>query len=240
MDNLQIPKLNTKFPNYFWEKDTALVLSRLLAELDNEMVDYYYAIPNLLWQYDSWEIDGDFLNYLAEMLGNPPSLPYGQEYGGNNFPYRTLLKFIPIVYKYRGTDLGYVMMFKLIGLDVWTEDLGIPIYRYDDEYLYDEGLRYDGNCPACSYYNLHIRESIDGDSPNWPTIAGEKSPQELLDILSPFIKFVEPINAVLSKIIYGDNTEEPIENNWILTTGIWANQWRWDDSKYWRDEPLAP
>ena len=220
-----------QFPRYFKEFDTYKdnnnqgLFERFLGAIGDEMdANLVPKITNFTDLFDVLTTPDKYLILLTKTLGSPPDLFY------NDARYRRFLRYLVDIVKCKGTVESYNMLFRLLDCTVTIEEIPLVDMRYDTTNHYDTGLKYDEECPSCSFYNLHITD------PNGtlPSFDGGPTDREFL-LLRKIIEFVEPINAKLLNItIDGD----PIASDqWVLTTGIWDNGLYWNDYKFYRDTP---
>ena len=221
----------TLFPRFFLENDTYVVegkglfqryLSVFGDEIDREMIPKLEGLPNLNTVLTT---DAKYLAYLAWMCGNPPDLFYNATW------YRKFIKYFTDIIKKKGTVEGYNLLFGLMGCSVTITEVTLDIHNYDAASAhYDNGLKYDSECPSCSQYDLDITDP----SGNLGFITGLGVNASAYSLLMAIIKFLEPINAKLRNLTYGSDT---IADEWVLTTGIWDDSLFWNDNKYYKDEP---
>ena len=221
--------LYNQFPYFFRENDTykdnegrgifQRYLSALGSEWDNGSLN---TIPGLDTLTDAELVGDKQLVHLADVLGNPPDT------FGNEPRYRVLLKYITHINKYKGTLKGYQLLFSILGVEVTIEEITLTSYKYDSGNQYDTDIIYDGNCPPCSFYVLHITDP-DG---NCPEIGQAQSNVTLRQLLNAIVAYVEPLNAVLKDITYEGTSLEP---DWILSTGFWDDTKTWLDTGTWID-----
>jgi len=228
------------FPRYIWEHDTLPVNGKGLfqrymetfgEEIDEEIKDYITNFINII---DVTSTEDKYLVYLAEFLGNPPTLFY------SDVRYRKLLRYLMDIIKCKGTVRSYELIFGLLGCTIELVEIPPSVMKYDwygelgEEVpttlvVYDSGYRYDEECPSCSDYYLNITDP-DG------VLAGALTNTILYALLMKIIKFVEPINMNLINLTINE-FEVTDGDAWVLTTGIWDDSKYWNDNKIYRDTP---
>lgn len=140
--------------------------------------------------------DDRFLKYIAFMLGNPIDI------NGMADTYRKIINYAVAIYKIKGTNRSYELLFNLLGLKVIIrESIVTEANRYDNDLQYDQqDLVFDKTCELCSTYLLIY---YDKEQP--------ECSHEQLTILDPvlvsniqnIVAFIEPINVKLSAIVRG-------------------------------------
>lgn len=227
------------FPWWYHEADTykdgnnkgvfQRYLEALANEWDDELTPKLEGVRDL---NDSINTDDKFLRHLAWFLGNPPDMVY------SDARYRKLLRYIHGVNIYKGTEEGYKRLFRLLGLGVSLVIHELVDYQYDNSLLnYDDTVnwyRYDSECPSCTEYSLTLVDE-EGYLTQVFTDLGANS-QPVVDIIMALIKYVEPINMRLRLLTFGS---DPILNDkpWVLTTGIWNDNLKWNNYKIYKDNP---
>jgi hypothetical protein len=193
-------------PHYFKENDSYKdgngegLLERYLeifcAEVDNEVAPY---IDNAHYLFDAEGLsnlphsDPDiFLDYLAELFGNPPYL-------GTDDQYKALIRHIVWILKTKGTKTSVELFLNLLGYTIssFTEQTPVThiydatptVLEYDDSLIYDEGFNF--------YSDWDI---VITDMPG----TGTKSPTSnwLNDLKQAIQKFLAPIFANLNSVTY--------------------------------------
>ena len=129
-------------------------------EIDETIKDKIGDFPNLIKVLDT---DAKYLVYLAEMMGNPPTMFY------DDTKYRKFLRYFTDIVKCKGTKKSYELLFGILGCTIALEYIPLPVMKYDwmgstgDEaphilLKYDTGGLYDEECPTCSQYDLFITD----------------------------------------------------------------------------------
>lgn len=233
------------FPRWFREEDTLIDqngkgLFRRYIECFGDEWDANLAakLENYLDLTDVISTQVAYIAHLAWFLGNPPDMLY------SDARYRKLLRYLMDINKNKGTVLGYEMIFFMLGVGVQLTIYPLADMRYDiADFNYDEGnalgeYRYDDECPTCTVYDLEILDPNNNQPLIAAAIADPTAPESMavLALLEAIIKYVEPINMRMNSLTY--NTDPvPDGTPWVLTTGVWANQWRWADKRIYRDTP---
>lgn len=217
------------FPPFFRDNDSYKdgngkgLLQRYLEALGKELdLEVLNKVPKIQDLVNADFVASKHLVHLADVLGNPPDT------FGDELKYRKLLKYICYINKHKGTVRGYELLFNILGVEVEIEEIPITTYKYDSEHQYDTHLTYDGNCPPCSNYILHITDA----GGNCPEIGDAQGDVTLRQALDAIIAYVEPINAKLQDITYNGTSIEP---GWILSTGFWDDSKTWLDTGIWVD-----
>lgn len=185
-------------PGYVLEQDSykdyqnkGLVV-RYLENMGEEIdTGLYPFIVDFMDLFDALKCDSKFLGHLSFILGLPPSIDDSFD------TYRKVIAYAISIYKVKGTKNSYQLLFNLIGLNIdIIEEIPSRQVNYDEGFIYDgdgvNAVHYDDDCDNCSYYSI-----IYNDIANPFSIV----PQEILDLFTNIINFLEPINAKLRSII---------------------------------------
>ena len=173
-------------------------LNNFGEELDQNLEPY---LTNFLDLLDPRICDPKYLTPLSFILGLPPSIDK------NISTYRKILSYAIQIYKLKGTKKSYQLLFNLIGISIEiVEEIPRKAARYDDNILYDETTNYDDECDACSYYSILYYD---------PAHPLDPVPQDILDLFSSIICFLQPINAKLRGYI----RSLYIEDSFIFNVG---------------------
>lgn len=157
-------------------------------ELDEEVVA---KIDDYLELLDAQLAPEDFLDHIADCLGNPPDV------FGDVTKYRNLLSYIVSVYKIKGTAQGYEVFYNLLGFSVTITEYTNVSGLYDNSVFFDqpdttEIQNYDTTeCEPCSDYEIVFTAQFPDTSSPDPLDGGA------LEKLADAVNFVEPINANL-------------------------------------------
>lgn len=197
-----------KFPRQFKDNDSNKdangegTLERYLRNFGMELdEDFKPFIDNFLDLFDPTKCPTQLLSNLSFILGLPLSIDNTEE------TYRKILQYAIRLYKVKGTQTSYQMLFNLIGLDiVILEDIpgkaliydANPIFTYDGP---DAVNHYDTGCAPCSGY------SIAYNSFSNPLDISYVSPA-LLAIAQTIICFLQPINATFNGFVKRLNISE--------------------------------
>lgn len=205
------------FPEYHHQQDSYKdgngqgLLERYIKnygqELDQNFIPF---IENLLDLIDATKADAKYLPYLAFTLGNPISID------NDIATYRRILQYAVALYKIKGTEKSYQLLFNLIGVDVQIlEEMPQGALRYDSGHFYDENplQHYDQSCENCSYYTIAYGSVYDTTTP----ILINTIPQDLVDKFANIICFLQPINAKLrgyqKKITFAEEFDLDMEDD---------------------------
>lgn len=159
------------------------------------------------------QLDVDIIPFINDMIDNTlvPSkvlnkfIPYLESMVGLNpitddiIIRRELLKNIINIYKVKGTNRSYEILFKVLGFDT------VDIVEADISFGLDSPLTFDDDtrvfdlseCYRCGFYSLNLTGSA-------PLTA------ELKKIIAIAVKLVEPINAQLLEITYNGDAVDII------------------------------
>lgn len=129
---------------------------------------------------------------------------------------RKVLKHILQLYKIKGTNTAFRILFKMLGFTGVTITETYPGNSFDSEYTLDDpGRRFDGSCPSCSNYYLDLLGSV------------TMTPALIQGIYS-VIRWNEPINARLKGVTYnGDYLVDKIISIEVNALGdlVYANEY---------------
>lgn len=168
-------------------------------ELDEEVVPFIEEFTNIL---DLETTPEKFLPFIAYQLGSPPNIL--------NTPqtFRKILGQIVNIYKIKGTECSYQLLFNLLGLN-----LLISIQPNQAPTLYDEGSIYDNNklydisCGQCIKYDIIYWSQSNVCSTGSITQVDES----ILRPLEKIICLLQPIDTKLGSLIPGVNLCENLE-----------------------------
>lgn len=128
-------------------------------------------------------------------------IPYMEFYWGLESPLvdnmetrRKILKYLPTIYKTKGTLNSYKILFQILGFSfVEIEDIQV-LQSFDSPYTFDDENRvFDkGNCPSCTKYILKLKGPM-------------QMTEDLYQIIIKAVALVEPINAKLYSITYNNS-----------------------------------
>ncbi len=225
------------FPKRFQEEDTYIdqngkgLFQRYIEtfgdEWDEELIP---KLENYLDKIDVPTTDAQYLTHLAWFLGNPPDLFY------DDARYRKFLQYIVDINKVKGTVKSYEMLFFLLGVTVTLTFVPLTTMIHDDALEYDDGYKYDEECPSCSEYDLEIIDPLESQLYIRDAILGNNS--KALSLLLAIIAYVEPINLKLRTLYYDSgNIHHQPWVSWVLGSGIWDDNKFWDDTKIYKDNP---
>lgn len=129
-----------------------------------------------------------FVPYLEDLLGSPPVLK-------NTVAFRRkILKNIIQLYKIKGTNTAYKILFGMLGFTTVTIVETYPSSSLDSDFTMDDpGRRWDGGCQPCSNFTIDLA----GDVTINPG---------LVDGIYNIIDFNKPINARLKGITFDGGT----------------------------------
>lgn len=211
-----------KLPQYFKDNDTYVdlngegLLERYLRnygdELDENIMPF---INDFLDLFDAAKCQATLLPHLSFLLGIPITID------DTEATYRKVLKYAIQLYKVKGTEPSYQMLFNFIGLDISViEDTPQTPVTYDADpmYIYDEptGVRqYDTSCASCSGYTIAYNANLDPLNPNSVSPA-------LLTIAQKIICYLQPINATFKGFAKRLNIYEPFIIDIEETTSLSA------------------
>lgn len=161
-------------------------------ELDENIMPF---IDNFINLVDLEKVDDKFLPDLSYILGAPPTM------GFNNSQYRKLLAYAIAIYKIKGTEKSFQILFSFLGYDVFViEEIPKKKVTYDSDFIYDEEPEpeiYDTDCAWCSDFKLGIRPSnASQDDLNNFNIG-----IELNLIANNLVNFIKPINAIYTGLV---------------------------------------
>ena len=182
------------FPSYYKEKDTYQdsagegLFERYTRcfgeEIDREILP---PLENYLGELDPRTASSAILQHLSDCLGNPPDIFL------NEGQYRNMLRYAVDVYKIKGTEASYQLLFSLLGFNTTLIQYPAITYLYDDGWFYDDAEPYyDSVCPLCSEYSILFSNTLDPLNP---------ISLLTLSLLESIIYWVEPINARLRSLI---------------------------------------
>lgn len=190
-----------QLPSYFWENDSNKdsnnqgLLERYLSnfgiELDDELVDYIHNFMDIL---DIKTTPDKFLPALAVLVGSPPDLD------GTAATQRKLLEYIVSIYKIKGTECSYNLLFNMLGLGASITQLPNEVQiRYDTNNIFDDPsglIKYDLSCEPCTFYTINYWDV--NDSPLVP-IVHPVSPN-IIAHLTDIICLIQPIDCKLQNL----------------------------------------
>lgn len=181
-------------------------LKNVGLELDDEFVPF---IENFMDLVDPLLADPKYLPFLGTVLGSPITLD------SSTTTYRRIIEYAVAIYKIKGTQKSYQLLFNLIGINVKIlEEKPKKAVLYDQGWRYDEIptlQRYDQECEMCSYYSIAYNSVNDTTDP----VVISTVPQSLIDKFANIICFLQPINAKLRGYIHTIHFEELYELNII-------------------------
>lgn len=121
---------------------------------------------------------------------------------------RKFIKHITYLNNRKGTDLGYILMFQLLGFTSANINYAPPYYGFDSQGTFDDiGRVFDQKCKGCSKYSIELF----GTLPITP---------ELIASVFSVIEYNEPINAKLESISYNGS---PLVNLYQISITVDAN-----------------
>lgn len=188
----------SKLPDYFKETDNYKdilgrgLLERYLLNFELELEDELYLfIRDFVNILDPQITPDKFLALIAYTLGNPLDV------NGNRETYRKILRYAVNIYKIKGTIPSYKLLFNLLGLDVDIIEYDNPVnVRFDREFNFDIGLKFDQVCKKCGEYTVAYHNWNDECS---TFTVGPVDPT-LVTLLPKLVSFLEPIDAKLRNI----------------------------------------
>lgn len=158
-----------QLPSYFKDEDTYVdsngkgLLERYLRNFGQELdEDFYPYVLNFLDLFDAAKCTPELLPHLGFILGIPNVI------NNNNDTYRRILKYAIDLYKVKGTELSYKMLFNLIGMSVTlVDDINSDIPSYDSGFTYDAdvAITYDEDCAGCAGFFIAYSSVLDTTSP---------------------------------------------------------------------------
>lgn len=160
----------------------------------------------------------ELVNKLVENTQNPNSMlpkfiAYKEQ--GNGMPIfssdinirRKALTFIKKINQIKGTKLGFLYTFQMLGFDNCVINEIPPVYGFDKGTFDNPSRRFDQKCKSCSMYSIDLF----GTMPVTP---------ELIQSILTVVTYHEPINADLLSISYNGT---PLISGHILTVTIDQN-----------------
>lgn len=177
---------------------------------------------------DSTTTPSQLLSHISDTLGNPPDLFLDEGI------YRNILQYILSVYKIKGTEESYQLLFSMMGFNVILVQNPTVAAIYDSGLFYDDSELYDDSCPTCSTYSITFTDA--NLAPGQIGIID----QVTLDKLQQAIQFVEPINAVLESLVGASTPEEVIDIciDQTITMNLTSNSLY--DAGIYYDDPTNP
>lgn len=153
-------------------------------ELDENIKPF---IDNFIDIIDLSLTDDKYLPLVGNILGDPPTT-------GDNSIYRKILAYATAIYKVKGTEQAYRILFNLLGMEIdefiyevpkqkITYDM--PGVRYDEDPIFT----YDTECQMCSTFTI-----------KYTSISGDPISPETLEEIENLVGFIQPINATLIAI----------------------------------------
>ncbi len=191
-------------PEYFKLNDTNVIgdkgiLERYLDSLQIETEEYLKDIEGdgsfgrgLSKLIFPKETPSTYLNYIANLYGNPPDTFRDEDI------YRALLFSITLINKYKGTEEGLIRFFALMGVTIELETIDETNVKYDNAIRYDDDFVYDQLCSYCWKYRLNIVD------PGFVLPGFNPLPPETWAIQNIFsvLLYLMPANAILYDLQY--------------------------------------
>lgn len=187
-----IGRIFSMLPGYFKRGDTykngqGEGLLERYVQIYEEDIDQNILplIENALDNLDPLTAPGKFLTQISYTLGTPPDIFSGSD------EYRKVLLYAVSLYKIKGTRKAYEVLFGLLGFTVVLIESGFSDSAYDVPVEFDDpGIEYDGrgpegNCFACSEYQLIL-------------VGATEVTAQIQEAIDNIIIFNEPINAILA------------------------------------------
>jgi len=199
LQNLFFKSLPSFFEEYdsYKDQDGKGLLERYLESFQTETEESLIPINNMGLLKDPLQVLEDYLAYLSEDYGKPPTI------FKDTSLFRKVLKDINFVKPQRGTEKGAINFFLILGTQL---ELTFETYStsYDNAQYNNPESRYDRSISYCAYYTANI---IDPDG-NLPILGQEEIPIWAIENLLKIFEYLLPINAFLERILY--NGEEII------------------------------
>jgi len=160
---------------------------KLAEDFDENELDKTHHFSNYLINPDS--LLTRFIPLRYESMGGYDSVL--ASIGLREIPMRRVLKYIIPLYRKKGTKIGYIAMFRMIGIDgtilidEYESDKG-----FDSPITWDDTVRrLDGSDSTCSDYGIQL----------FGTMAYSAA---LMNEIRSVVEFNEPINARLVRLTY--------------------------------------
>lgn len=168
------------------DKGTNQRFHEMLAdEWDEKLLPYVYNLVDTIY---AEKTPDKFVPYIEQHWGIYTPLVEDLD------TRRRIIKYLPKIYRCKGTLPSYQILFKLLGFSSLSiEDIEFS-QGFDSPVTFDDVNRVfdESECHTCSYYNLYLG-------------GGTPMTEELLSLILRAVALVEPINAKLFSITYNDS-----------------------------------
>jgi hypothetical protein len=228
-----------QLPFYYKDEDTYKdstgrgLLERYLGNFGEELDEGFYPfILNFLDLFDAAKCNQELLPHLGFILGIPNVI------NNDNETYRRILKYAIDLYKVKGTELSYKMLFNLIGISVTlVDDLDSDIPSYDSGFTYDAdvAITYDEDCAGCAGFFIAYSSVQDTTVPLYITEVDPTLLQYADNIVCTLKGIDSTFNGYIKKLSFREKIPVQISetsnlSNFEAPTGAFSDDFDTDNS----------